>query len=257
MQPQTITLHIHRYRLLNKALATQLGHPRCPQSVIQPSRQLVNHLLVMGKTKSGIELAQGNAPEHFFEMIEFRFFGAQETAPSRSVEEQIAHGDGGATGMPRRGDRRRHIAPLHGHLPAFRLPLHITGQAQPGNGTDRRQSLTAKSQRANGFQIIQPPDFAGGVARQSQRQIIALDATAVVAYPQQFHPALLHIHTDGFRASVQRILQQLFEHRRGALNHFTGGNLVSKTGIKQLNFGQNTPFRKLSDPGTAPGTLGI
>ena len=130
VQTQAIALHIHGYRLLHKALATQLGHPGRPQGVIQPGGQLMNHFLVMGETKRGIEFTQGDAPKHFFEMIEFGFFSAQEPASGRGIKKQVAHGHGGATGMTGRSHGGRHIAPFHGHLPAFRFAFHVTGQAQ-------------------------------------------------------------------------------------------------------------------------------
>ncbi len=102
VQTDTIALHIHRDRLLHEALATQLGHPRRAQGVIQPGGQLVDHLLVVGQTESGVELTERDTPEHFFQVVEFGFFGAQETAPGRGVEEQVAHGHGGAARVSRR-----------------------------------------------------------------------------------------------------------------------------------------------------------
>ena len=117
----------------------------------------------MGKTEGGIELAQGDAAEHLFQVVELCLFGAQKPPSSRGIEEQITHGHGGATGVPGGRHGRRHIAPFHLHLPAFRLTFHIAGQGQPGYRTDRSQRLTTKPQGADGFQIIQPANLAGGM----------------------------------------------------------------------------------------------
>ena len=70
---------------------------------------------------------------------------------------------------------------------------------------------------------------------QGQGQVIATNPTTVIAHSHQLHPTLLHIHADGFRAGIQRVFQQLFQYRGGALHHLTGGDLVGKAGIKQLD----------------------
>ena len=73
------------------------------------------------------------------------------------------------------------------------------------------------------------------MAGQGQGQIIAINAATVIAHPYQLHTTLLHIHGNGFRPRIQRIFQQLFQYRGRTFHHLTGGDLVGKAGIKQLD----------------------
>ena len=201
----------------------------------------MDHFLVVGQPERGVEFTQGNAPKHLFQVIEFCLLGTQKAPPCRGIEKQVAHGDGGATGMPRRRDRRRHVSTFDLDLPAFGFPFHVTGQGQSRDRADRRQRFTTKAQRANGFQIIQPANLAGSVTRQRQRQVIAFNAMTIVTHLEQLHAALLHIHIHGLRPRIEGVFQQFLEDRGGSLDHLTGSNLVGQAGIEQLDLGQNGP----------------
>ncbi len=55
------------------------------------------------------------------------------------------------------------------------------------NRVNGRQSLATKAHGLHGLQIVERGDFAGGVAFERQRQLIAGDATAVILHRNQAH----------------------------------------------------------------------
>ena len=235
VQPQAGVLDVHGQCLIHEGTAAQPRHPGGAQGVVVPGRQLVDHFLVVAEAEAGLEFAQGDPPEHLFQVVEFGFLGAQETAPGRRIEEQVAHRHGAAARV--RGGRhgRRHVAPFHGNLPALGLVAAVAGQAQPRHRTDRRQRLAPETEGADRLQVFEAADLAGGVAGQGQRQVILVDAAAVVAHPDQLGAALLHVHGDLAGAGVERVFQQLLKHRGGALHHLAGGDLVGEPGIQPMN----------------------
>ena len=72
---------------------------------------------------------------------------------------------------------------------------------------------------------------------QRQRQVIGGNAAAIITHPQQFDAAQLHIDIDAFGAGVEAVFQQLLDHRRRALNHLTGSDLVRQSRAEQLDAG--------------------
>ena len=54
-------------------------------------------------------------------------------------------------------------------------------------------------------------------------ETILVNAAAVVAHPDQLGAALLHVDGDLAGAGVERVFQQLLEHRGGALHPLAGG----------------------------------
>src|SRR5690606_5936936 len=59
-----------------------------------------------------------------------------------------------------------------------------------------------------------------------QRELVGRDAAAVVAHADELRPARLELDADRPRPGIERVLDQLLDHRRGALHHLAGGNLV-------------------------------
>ncbi|MNC54390.1 hypothetical protein D3C75_1038720 [compost metagenome] len=70
---------------------------------------------------------------------------------------------------------------------------------------------------------------------QRQRQVIGRNAATVVAHPQQFDAALLHIDVDAPGTGVEAVFQQFLDHRSRTLDHLTGGNLVRQSRAEQLD----------------------
>ena len=59
-----------------------------------------------------------------------------------------------------------------------------------------------------------------------QQSVVAHHAAPIVGNADQLAAARLHFHPDAGGAGVQRILEQLFDHRRGAIDHLARRNLV-------------------------------
>jgi hypothetical protein len=70
-----------------------------------------------------------------------------------------------------------------------------------------------------------------------QRQVVALDAAAVVGHPDQPAAALLQCHVDARGAGVEAVLDQLLHHAGRPLNHFARGEFVDQAGIERADVG--------------------
>jgi hypothetical protein len=106
-------------------------------------------------------------------------------------------------------------------------------QREAADRGDRRQGFAAEAERGHGFQIVQRGDLAGGVARHCQRQLVRRDAAAVVADADQADTAFFQVDVDAAGAGIERVLDQLLDHRRGAFDHLAGGDLVDE-GVGKL-----------------------
>src|SRR6185437_2842305 len=90
---------------------------------------------------------------------------------------------------------------------------------------DTGQRLAAKAEGGDALQVSQRVNLAGGVAGEGQRHIIRRDARAVVADADQVEAAARDLQPNRAGVGVQRVLDQLFDHRRGPLDHLSGGDL--------------------------------
>ena len=127
-------------------------------------------------------------------------------APASSHNEQLAAGN------------------FHARAGAF---LRRAGhQLHPGDGGDRGQRFAAKAQGGNREQVVARAELGGGVAFKSQQRIVAHHAAAVVGDADKLAPAAFDRDHDPGRAGVERILQQLFDHRSRPVDDLAGGDLV-------------------------------
>jgi hypothetical protein len=92
------------------------------------------------------------------------------------------------------------------------------------NAADTRQGLSPKPQSADSKEIIGMGEFAGGVTGESQRQILSVDATAVVHNPNQVHAALLDFDVDPRGSGIHGVFQKLLHHARRPFDHFSCGD---------------------------------
>ena len=65
-----------------------------------------------------------------------------------------------------------------------------------GDAADRRQGLAAKAERADAEQVVGVAQLAGGVAGEGERQVVGVDAAAVVDDADQLGAALLDVDVD-------------------------------------------------------------
>ena len=73
------------------------------------------------------------------------------------------------------------------------------------------------------------------MALHRQRGIVQRHAAAVIAHLDALLAAVLQQDIDRHRLRVDGVLDQLFDHRRGALDDFTGGDLIDEIGGKNVD----------------------
>ncbi len=225
MQAQAGTAVVHAHGLVGEVFAQGLGQAHVR---IQVARLVATRgLAVVRDTQLDIGTGQRQRAQPLFDMPQFGALGAQEFAPRRHVVEQLAHFHRGARCMRARG----HLA----DLPTFDLQCRTVlimgtarGQGETADRSDRRQRFATETQRGHRFQFVQVGDLAGGVPRNRQRQLLCGNAAAVVADADQAHTAFFQLDIDAAGAGIDRVLNQLLDHRCGSFDHFTGGNLVDQ-----------------------------
>ncbi len=73
------------------------------------------------------------------------------------------------------------------------------------------------------------------MAHECQHELVGRDAGAVVADANGGLPGPADIDADPARAGVERVLDQLFDDRRGPLDHLARGNRVRDLGGQHLD----------------------
>src|SRR5690606_11545004 len=100
-----------------------------------------------------------------------------------------------------------HVAALGLDLPGLLGIGSTRSHGQARYRTERCQSLAAKAKARHRFQIFQLTNLAGGMTRQSQRQVVGGNAAAIVAHAQQLDTTLLDLNINAPRTRVETVLQ--------------------------------------------------
>ena len=163
-QAQAVVAEIGEQRLFDKSRAADACDAFFLLDAGRGGRQLTHHPLVVRQGDGDIEMPQRHALDHIVEMGEFGFFGTQELAPRRHIEEQIAHLHRGAHRMRRRREIRR-LAVAHAQPPAVILTAAglARGQGQLAHRGDAGQGFAAKPQAGDTLEIVDAANLAGGV----------------------------------------------------------------------------------------------
>ena len=182
---------------------------------------------VVRQRKSHLRMRQRQAVEHGGAVGILGGFGFEEFAPCRRVEEEFRHFDAAAFGVGGRNHRTQ--TPVFGaDLAGMAAAGLAASQRQPRHRGDAGQPFAAKAHAGHPFQIAQAADFAGSVARECQRQIVGVDARAVVLHADQFDAAAGQLDADVVGAGVQAVFDDFLQRVGGALHHFAGGDLVDE-----------------------------
>ena len=197
--------------------------------------QAEDGLAVVAQMKGHVEARQRQTLDHFLQVIEFGFFGLEEFAPGRGVEEQVANFHRSADRMRRRLHPRRHVTAFGFDLPGLIGVTSTRGQCQACYGADRGQRLPPETEAHHLLKVFEVADLAGRVTGQGQRQVIGGNTAAVIAHAQQLDAALLDIDVDSLGAGVEAVFQQFLDHRCRALDHLTSGDLVRQSWAEQLD----------------------
>ena len=99
---------------------------------------------------------------------------------------------------------------------------------------DRRQRLAAKAKRRDAGQIA-VGDFRRRVALDRERQVALVHAASVVDDADEAFAALFDRDVDARRAGVKRVLDELLDGGRRALDHLAGGDAIDEKGIETAN----------------------
>ena len=178
----------------------------------------------------------------------------QELAARGHVVEEVGDLDDGAfrrAGLARGVDH----AAGHPHLDPARGAAGAGAQQQARHRGDARQGLAAEPQRGDGREVLDPPDLAGGVPLEGEPRLVGGHPLAVVLHPHETLAAQLDGDRDPRRPGVERVLDQLLDHRRGALDHLAGGDLVRQLG-RQPHDARRAVFLDLVGRGRRRGVGG-
>ena len=93
---------------------------------------------------------------------------------------------------------------------------------------DRCQRFSAKAEGGDRFEFAQAADFAGCVALESHRKLLAHDAGAVVLDRDQPNAARQQPHRDQGRPGIEGVVDQFAHHRGRSLDDFARSDLADQ-----------------------------
>ena len=100
---------------------------------------------------------------------------------------------------------------------------------------DGRERLAPETQRRDAFEVFGPPDLARGVALDRAPGIFRLHPLDIGFDVNQLLATKLDGNGDAPRARIDRVLDELLDDRRRALDDLAGGNLVGEVAWKHVN----------------------
>ena len=100
---------------------------------------------------------------------------------------------------------------------------------------DTRERLASKSECRDAFEVFRPPNLARSVTLDREPGIFWPHPLTVVFDVNSLLAADLDGNGDAPRAGVDRVLDQLLDHRGRTLDDLTGGNLIREIAWKDLD----------------------
>ncbi len=210
-------------RAFDEAVAQQRVDARAPALREQP----VHDAAVVLQREADVRMRERDAPERFLAMAPFGRLGAQEFPARRRVVVELLHGHRRAGGERRRR-RRADVAAFDLDPPRVRLAGRARREREARHRGDRRQRLAAKAERGDRFEIVDGRELRRRVTRDRERELLALDAAAVVGDADALDAAAGEIDVDLRRARIERVLEQLLQRRGRPLDDLAGGDLVDE-----------------------------
>jgi hypothetical protein len=104
-----------------------------------------------------------------------------------------------------------------------------------GDAADGGQRLAAEAEGADLEQVVGIAQFARGVVAERQRQVVGVDAAAVIDDADQVGTALLDIDIDARAAGVNGVLQQFLDDAGRPFDDLARGDLVDDNGWQWLD----------------------
>ena len=226
-QREAGALVVELHRVGDEFVAEHRGDA-CVTSPLVECRRMIRERASRGQqAEADVEPAERESLDQSLDLRQLGALGAQELAPRRHVEEQVAHLDrrarrvrlrhGLADDAVRRRDRARDR----------RVGLARDDSHARHRG-DARQRLAAEAERAHRLEVLDPRQLARRVPREREHQFVGRDAGSVVAHAAQCRTAALDLDLDGARARVEAVLDQFLDHGRRALDDLAGRDLVDQ-----------------------------
>ncbi len=181
---------------------------------------------VVAQSEPRVHGGQSRLAHRVDDVPELGFLRAQEFSAGRGVVEEIPNLDGSAHRVGRGKGLRSRLP--EGNLHPFAGSGRSGGKGQAGDRGDAGQGLSPEAQGGDAAQILGGGDLAGGVGGQDQRCIFRADAGTVVPDPDPPGAPPLHLDLDPARPRIEAVLDQLLDHRGGALHDLAGGDLVGE-----------------------------
>jgi hypothetical protein len=94
------------------------------------------------------------------------------------------------------------------------------------DGCDRSKRLAAKAHRVDGLELFERADFARGMTRERQCELVLLDATPVIDHRYTSDSASFESNLNRLRARIDGVFHQFFENGSGSFDHFASGDLT-------------------------------
>ena len=116
--------------------------------------------------------------------------------------------------------------PVDANFSAGRLPSRAASQDEMRDGRDARQCLSAEAERADRAEILRAGDLTGRVPFDRQARVLRHHPVAVVFHANQLLATELDGDGDAAGIRVERVLDELFNDRRGPLNDLARRDLV-------------------------------
>ena len=103
--------------------------------------------------------------------------------------------------------------------------MGIGDHRQARNRPYRSQRFPSKTQGMNIEQVLGVIQLAGGMPANRQHQLVRGDAASIIRHSNQAPACLLHLNVNLTRAGINRVFQQLFNHRCWSIHHLAGSDL--------------------------------
>jgi len=181
-----------------------------------------------------VRAGDGVARHRSVDVGSLRRWPSQELLAGWHVVEEVFHGDHGASG--------RGCWFVPDQLPS--VDAHAAGhlglvgpgeQGDLGHRGDAGQGLAPKPQAGDLLQVVNIPQFGGGVASEGQFRLVGRDAAAVVRHLDEAAASLANLHADVGGAGVYGVFDEFLDHRGGALDDLAGRDLARDLWWQDLN----------------------
>ena len=126
---------------------------------------------------------------------------------------------------------------MRADAPGLYFAFRAAGEGGLGDGGDAWQRFAAKAEGGDVLKVVKVADFAGGVGGEGEREVVRVDAAAVVAHADEFAAAVFDVDVDVCRPGVDGVFHDFFDDGGGALDDFTGGDLVDEVVGQLLDAG--------------------